>query len=183
MQAITSSAPTRCLVCGRTLTDPDSIRRGIGPDCWAKLGGITAMHTPEYRNRSSSDVLLAMDWDTMNIRLQHRPNGIIETNVPHVHVQHSPSGFSWGYAGSGPSDLALNILALFLPVMKHPKTGRVMTRTIAVWKGPRVNKTAFDLYQKFKTDFLIRLDQQSNHIIPGDDIRAWLRQQGVTPIR
>lgn len=29
--------------------------------------------------------------------------------LPHV-VRHSPDGFEWGYAGSGPSDLALSIL-------------------------------------------------------------------------
>jgi hypothetical protein len=28
----------RCGHCGRTLTVPESIDRGIGPDCWAKLG-------------------------------------------------------------------------------------------------------------------------------------------------
>jgi hypothetical protein len=27
---------------------------------------------------------------------------------------HSPTGYEWGYGGSGPADLALNILALFL---------------------------------------------------------------------
>lgn len=26
----------RCKACGRTLTDPDSIRRGVGPGCAAK---------------------------------------------------------------------------------------------------------------------------------------------------
>lgn len=30
--------------------------------------------------------------------------------LPHV-VYHSPDGFEWGYAGSGPHDLALSILA------------------------------------------------------------------------
>lgn len=26
----------RCKVCGRLLTDPTSVERGVGPDCWAK---------------------------------------------------------------------------------------------------------------------------------------------------
>ena len=36
-------------------------------------------------------------------------------DIPQVYVYHSPDGFEWGYGGSGPSDLALNILALFVP--------------------------------------------------------------------
>jgi hypothetical protein len=32
--------------------------------------------------------------------------------LPHV-VLHSPTGFEWGYGGSGPADLALSILADF----------------------------------------------------------------------
>lgn len=30
------------------------------------------------------------------------------------HVEHSPTGFCWGYGGSGPADLALSILWDFL---------------------------------------------------------------------
>jgi hypothetical protein len=29
----------RCGKCGRTLTVPESIEHGFGPECWAKLGG------------------------------------------------------------------------------------------------------------------------------------------------
>jgi hypothetical protein len=25
----------RCKLCGRPLSDPDSLERGVGPDCWA----------------------------------------------------------------------------------------------------------------------------------------------------
>lgn len=35
--------------------------------------------------------------------------------LPHAIRRHSPDGFEWGYVGSGPSDLALNILLLVLP--------------------------------------------------------------------
>lgn len=31
-------SPTHCDRCGRELTDPKSIARGMGPDCWAALG-------------------------------------------------------------------------------------------------------------------------------------------------
>lgn len=29
----------RCGRCGRALTDPESIARGLGPECWEILGG------------------------------------------------------------------------------------------------------------------------------------------------
>lgn len=30
----------KCCRCGRTLTDPISIDRGVGPECWEKMGGF-----------------------------------------------------------------------------------------------------------------------------------------------
>lgn len=36
-------------------------------------------------------------------------------DIPHAFVVHSPCGFEWGYGGSGPAELALNILALYVP--------------------------------------------------------------------
>jgi hypothetical protein len=36
------SSPTfaSCYWCGRTITDPDSVRRGLGPDCFSYLQGV-----------------------------------------------------------------------------------------------------------------------------------------------
>ena len=31
----------KCGCCGRTLTVPESIKRGIGPECWERIGGRT----------------------------------------------------------------------------------------------------------------------------------------------
>ena len=39
-------------------------------------------------------------------------NGM-HTNVPRRIIRHSPGGFAWGYGGSGPADLALNVLSVF----------------------------------------------------------------------
>lgn len=38
-----------------------------------------------------------------------RENGNVITNVQHRIKRHSPTGFEFGYGGSGPSDLALNL--------------------------------------------------------------------------
>ena len=50
------------------------------------------------------------------------PHEVLVDGVPLDHkgsckvYNHSPTGFSWGYGGSGPSQLALAILLLFLSV-------------------------------------------------------------------
>lgn len=64
--------------------------------------------------------------------------GVIVTvnNKPLKHrVRHSPTGFEWGYLGSGPADLALSILWNFLG--KEPSRILYMdfkTRFVARWK-------------------------------------------------
>jgi hypothetical protein len=64
---------------------------------------------------------------------------------------HSPTGFNWGYGGSGPAQLALAILIDF--------TG---------------NKTiAEGLYQDFKFAVIANLDEQ-RWVITGAQIRQWL---------
>ena len=41
--------------------------------------------------------------------LQRSQNGEVMTNLSHHIVYHSPDGFEWGYPGSGPTELALNL--------------------------------------------------------------------------
>lgn len=55
-----------------------------------------------WENRTG-DVILCRD-----------PKGNTHTNIPLVVVYHSPTGIEWGYGGSGPSDLSLNILFVYL---------------------------------------------------------------------
>lgn len=71
---------------------------------------------------------------------------------PLVHqVHHSPDGFSWGYEGSGPADLARSILTDHL--------GRI--------PAPR-------LYQRFKRAFVARWPAGSPWQITDDGIEAFL---------
>lgn len=49
-------------------------------------------------------------------------------------VYHSPTGFEWGYGGSGPSDLALNILALVV----SPKEAMRFHHDFKFWKVARI---------------------------------------------
>lgn len=70
------------------------------------------------------------------------------TNVPHSPVHHSPSGFAWGYPGSGPAELALCILNLFLQTEGSD--------TVECYGGS-CSHTAWALHQDFKDEFITTL--------------------------
>lgn len=38
---------SKCQKCGRKLTDPESIKRGYGPECWGRIPGIHISETEE----------------------------------------------------------------------------------------------------------------------------------------
>ena len=80
----------------------------------------------------------------------------LDPKVSQAVVNHSPDGFSWGYAGSGPSQLALAIL---LEV-----TGD--------------KETASSLYQQFKFEVVSKWPQED--IEREVDINSWLGDRGVT---
>ncbi len=81
--------------------------------------------------------------------------------VPHVWVWHSPTGFVWGYGGSGPADLALNILLA--------ATG---DRDFAAKN-----------HQAFKWKFVAALPPEGG-VIRGSDVEEWIARQtaGLRPI-
>lgn len=75
-------------------------------------------------------------------------------------INHSPTGFSWGYAGSGPAQLALAILLRFCK-----------------------KDEAIRLYQPFKFDVIAKLPQGREWQIPDSRVIAWLeamRAKGAT---
>ena len=81
--------------------------------------------------------------------------GRVSVNVPHQIVHRSPDGFEYGYGGSGPADLALNILAAFVPTPE-----------------------AFRLHQHLKCQIIARLDMDvPQHRIDGRALRKWIETQ------
>ena len=82
------------------MVKPESVKLGFGPICWSK---VQAEKTRE------GNVAYDGAYDGGDIILR-RVNGKATANVPHILKCHSPTGFEWGYGGSGPADLALNIL-------------------------------------------------------------------------
>lgn len=105
-------------------------------------------------------------FDVVLTRIKGHP----ETNVPRSAIWHSPDGFEWGYGGSGPADLALNILNAFVP----PGTDDYAPVKMPV--AGRASRTAVDLHQAFKWEFLATLPT-SGGAIEADTIMRWLNKQ------
>lgn len=70
-------------------------------------------------------------------------------------VNHSPTGFSWGYTGSGPAQLALAILA-----------------------DCAGDDIALRHYQSFKFDFVGGWPGDRGWELTDEEIRSWLRGRG-----
>ena len=85
--------------------------------------------------------------------------------LPHI-VYHSPTGFETGYGGSGPSDLALAILADHFGESE---------RTVRQGLAGRASR-AVHLYQLFKFDFIVsrQLTVGASYTITSEEIEAWL---------
>ena len=77
------------------------------------------------------------------------------------HVRHSPDGFSWGYAGSGPSELARCILLDHFDLPGDTDTD---------WDSLRLTVS----YQGFKFDVIARLDQHEPWSISSRQIDEWV---------
>lgn len=65
---------------------------------------------------------------------------------------HSPTGFAWGYPGSGPSQLALALLCMELGEMP-----------------------ALELYHRYKDEVISHLDQDKGWWMNSSDIHRWVR--------
>ena len=86
-----------------------------------------------------------------------RVDEIARSNVPHIKIIHSPTGLEWGYGGSGPADMAYNIL--FLTEVKDEDITR--------------------LYQKFKWEIIATIPKEGGILYPLDVIE-WISKNRVT---
>ncbi len=84
-------------------------------------------------------------------------------------VHHSPSGWEWGYVGSGPSDFALSILQLFVP-----SSDRGLP-PVKCWRGT-CSRFAWLHHIAFKNEFIARLPRAGG-VIEGASIRAWITER------
>lgn len=164
-----------CVRCGRALTSLDSVASGMGPTCRAKSG-----RSDSGRLLDDQPVLVGvpplLEAGLICRRLE---DGRAACNVPQVIVQHSPTGFEWGYGGSGPADLALNVLHFLLPPREVHDfgDGRRMMEGVLVG-GIGVSPEALQLHQDFKRHFLESMKEDGGHITL-EEMRAWIVQQLV----
>lgn len=90
-------------------------------------------------------------------------------SLPQRIVHHSPTGFAWGYSGSGPADLALNIVELALHALGYAG------RRIDVYQGDCF-ALAWELHQEFKTDYVAQVPEQGA-TLPWNVILAWVQRK------
>jgi len=140
---------------------------GVGRTCANRLG-ISPPPTPKAEKAPKQLTLNQMKQPKppkpqkikglFDVKLGRNADGTAKANVPHAIVRHSPDGFEWGYGGSGPAELALNILSTMIGKESAEKGG---------------------LYQKFKFEFLAGLPFDGG-TIKATDIEEWLKQNGVS---
>ena len=75
------------------------------------------------------------------------------TNVPRLVTRHSPTGYEWGYYGSGPADLALNIIEYVLLVEHFIPS---------LEDGASLE--ANSIYQEFKERYIARIPREGGSI-------------------
>lgn len=64
------------------------------------------------QNEKEAEEFIISGKDFVMQRVSSPPHKVVRLNFPQTLVYHSPTGMDWGYAGSGPSETALNILFL-----------------------------------------------------------------------
>lgn len=157
-----------CTRCGRALSDPKSMERGMGPICARKVALEAARRAEDAEAQNNPYINVSLD---QGIVLQRTPDGQAATNVPWAVKHHSPTGFEWGYLGSGCADLALNILEIVLRRLKY--------------EGERVDcyngkcfKLAYTLHQDFKEEFIAGIDREGG-TIPIERVETWVNTRIV----
>ena len=152
-----------CLRCNRPLKNKKSQEAGYGPVCLAKKNAELDSNDETIFSEDYRTVFAIPDFtqDIICERTESNENpfliGKASVNIPQRIKYHSPTGFEWGYSGSGPSDLALNILSCFIG-----------------------GEEAFKLHQDFKREFIAGM-QHEGGTIKNTTIRQWLKaREGVT---
>lgn len=156
-------ASYHCGICGRALSNPDSVQRGIGPICNGRHRKGGEMKEQEFTDYYIDEPI------EEGIVLERTERGV-GTNVPHLVVHHSPDGFEFGYGGSGPADLALNIVETIL--IHTGYSGDKMK----CYDG-QCFTFAWHLHQEFKRLFIATVDHEAGGTIRYELAAGWIQKQ------
>lgn len=119
-------------------------------------------------NRWRLDIGKPFDGDVFLRRLQlGRGQQYAITNVPHFV---SRGGHEWGYGGTGPRNLALDILSFFSPPDRD---------SLVLNHGAAVSKVSFDLQYKFRDSVLAHMPR-SGGFLPKALLEAYVLAYGTT---
>ena len=107
-------------------------------------------------------------WEVISegVHCWREPDGTGLCSLPLRHRHRSFTDYGWGDAGSESADLALNILAVFLPLAPE-------ARGVELRDGSSVSAAAWELHQPFMQDLIATVPREGG-IIPADMIRIWL---------
>lgn len=108
--------------------------------------------------------------------LHRGADGTVYTNVPHHVVHHSPSGYEFSYGGSGPADLALNMLEDALIRMDYADP----MPPIDCYAG-RCMSLAWRLHQTFKWAFISPMAHGGGRIT-FREVAAWIAARTPEPM-
>lgn len=158
---------THCARCGRALTNPTSVASGYGPVCRAKVG---AREPSEYSGKTFTDEHDATPLDS-GIVIRRNEEAVF-TNVPHLIVDHSPDGFEFGYGGSGPADLALNIIEVVL--RREGYQGEIYEPSYG--RG-HCFKDAYYIHQEFKWKFIASIPREKGATLDYNEVRDWILER------
>lgn len=111
--------------------------------------------------------------------LSRSHQGDAVTNLDRRFVSHSPTGYEWGYMGSGPSDLAMNILGQAIPAFHDGRLPRELSG-----QGQYISETAGENYMVFRDEVLNKTPKEGGKVAWGtvskfmDDAANRHRQDG-----
>jgi len=145
----------RCLRCHRPIPSHATVVHGMGRRCY-------------WRWKAEGNEMDKGTLRSIGLVCMRRHDGTAWANVEHKVVYHSPTGFEWGYPGSGPAELALNVLHELIP----PRADQPST-TIA---GVTVHADAERLHQDFKCDFIEPI-KRAGGTIPIKEMLQWIESR------
>lgn len=111
------------------------------------------------------------------IVLRRDPDGVVVTNVPQIVIWHSPTGFEWGYEGSGPADLAANIVEVLLNRLGY------RGRRDKAFNGTDCWDLTGRLHQDFKREFIAGVPRKEGGTIDYQAALSWVERRMAECIR